>query len=228
MSGIYQKRGGRLCPLDMAAMAPYELCEFYYFRHPELRPGFEELAGAVIEGAAEIYPEAWAYLQTAEGQKLCKTGAEWQELSTKSYYALADGTEIGFNGIGGVPFYAPDLGAGSLRMPDIRGMYPEAAGFDSLAVGGVGIDRARNIRGRAPYISSWADTEAASGAFWWAQNRARATGITNAMSYDSLNFDASKAAPVGAANAPRHFGVLACAWLGKPAAREVQKHNTKT
>lgn len=32
-------------------------------------------------------------------------------------------------------------------MPDVRGMYPEAAGFDSLGVGGVHGDAIRNIQG---------------------------------------------------------------------------------
>ena len=163
---------------SMIAAQKYELCEFYYFRHPDLRPGFEELAGAVIEGAAEMYPEAWAYLQTVAGQKLCKTEAEWQALSTKGYYTLADGTVIGFNGIGGVPFYSLNTATGALRMPDIRGMYPEAAGFDSLNVGGIWPDRIRNI------TADWGNTHPTAAnavthgaAYWFAYNLNSVVGL---------------------------------------------------
>ena len=36
-----------------------------------------------------------------------------------------------------------DLNTGSLRLPDLRGMYAEAAGFDSLGAGGVHGDGGR-------------------------------------------------------------------------------------
>ena len=52
---------------------PYEICEFYYFRHPTLKPGFQPAQGGLLANAATKYPEAWAYLQTTEGRKLCKT-----------------------------------------------------------------------------------------------------------------------------------------------------------
>ena len=51
----------------------YELCEFYHFRQPVLRPGFQPAQGGLLANAAEQYPDAWAYLKTAEGQRLCKT-----------------------------------------------------------------------------------------------------------------------------------------------------------
>lgn len=63
------------------ASRSYELCEFYLFRHPDLRKGFELAGGSLLENAAALYPEAWAYLQTPEGQKLCKTEVEWQAMT---------------------------------------------------------------------------------------------------------------------------------------------------
>ncbi|MDR2503989.1 MAG: phage tail protein, partial [Deltaproteobacteria bacterium] len=95
----------------------YDLCEFYYFRHPTLKPGFQSAQGGLLTNAATLYPEAWAYLQTTEGQLLCKTEAEWQAMTTAIWHTNADGTTAGWNGIGGAPFYAPDLATGALRLP---------------------------------------------------------------------------------------------------------------
>lgn len=141
-------RGGTLVWENQGASSGgYELCEFYYFRHPTLRPGFQAAQGEILVNAAALYPQAWAYLQTAEGQMLCKTEAEWQAMTTATWATLADGSKVGWNGIGGAPYYVQDLAAGTLRLPDLRGMYAEAAGFDSLGVGGVHGDAIRNITG---------------------------------------------------------------------------------
>ena len=113
----------------------YDLCEFYYFRHPSLKPGFQPAQGGLLANAATLYPEAWAYLQTVEGQKLCKSEAEWQAMTTATWATLADGSKVGWNGIGGAPYYAPNTATGALRLPDLRGMYAEAAGFDALRRG---------------------------------------------------------------------------------------------
>ncbi|ATD82229.1 hypothetical protein [Desulfovibrio sp. G11] len=117
----------------------YDLGEFYYFRHPTLKPGFAPLQGGLISGVYQgknitEWP-IWEYLQTADGQLLLKTEAEWHAMTTAIWHTNADGTTVGWDGIGGAPYYVQDLGAGTLRMPDVRGMYAEAAGFDSLGVG---------------------------------------------------------------------------------------------
>jgi hypothetical protein len=113
----------------------YPLCEFFYWRHPDIKEGFEAAQGGLIANAATKYPEAWAYLQTTSGAKLKKTQAEWTAMTNATWATLADGTTVGWNGIGGAPYFVQDLSAGSLRMPDLRGMYAEAAGYDSLGVG---------------------------------------------------------------------------------------------
>lgn len=198
-----------------AAVSKYEIGEFYYFRHPTLKTGFQPAQGGVIANAATVFPEIWAYLQTTEGQKLCKTEAEWQAMSTAIWHTNADGSTVGWNGIGGVPYYAPNLGAGSLRMPDVRGMYPEAAGFDSLGVGGVHGDQARRVVGRAKAI--WgSNLEPISGAFRRETSTA-VSGYGSGVGYSDLILDTALVVPTGAANAPRRWGALACAYLGQPA-----------
>ena len=54
---------------------------------------------------------------------------------------------MGWNGIGGAPFYVINTAAKTLRLPDLRGMYIESAGFDSLGVGDSQGDGSRDIIG---------------------------------------------------------------------------------
>ncbi|MCL1939526.1 MAG: hypothetical protein FWG04_02560 [Desulfovibrionaceae bacterium] len=214
----------------LIATAPnkYTLCEFYYFRHPTLKPGFQPAQGGLLPNAAELYPEAWAYLQTTEGQLLCKTEAEWQAMTTATWATLADGAKVGWNGIGGAPFYAPNTATGALRLPDLRGMYAEAAGFDSLGVGGVHGDGIRNMVGTVRFSGMYASNASGatrlivSGAFspgnvptlgslFQANTSATQTEQTHA------NFSAANVVPTAAKNQPRAWGALACVYLGLPA-----------
>ncbi len=207
----------------------YDLAEFYLFRHPTLKSGFAPLQGGLISGLYQDkniteYP-IWAYLQTAEGQLLLKTEAEWQAMSTATWATLADGTKVGWNGIGGVPYYVQNLGNGTLRMPDVRGMYTEAAGFDSLGVGGIHGDMVRNITGSIDGGSEYnnqflGDNITPYGAFSIDYpNSKRGIGDYNDNQGCSiLRFTASRVVPTGNANKPRAWGALACCYLGIPAA----------
>ncbi|NCB23723.1 MAG: hypothetical protein EOM56_13000, partial [Deltaproteobacteria bacterium] len=103
--------------LTVVATSKYEVGEFYYFRHPTLKSGMQPAQGGLISNAATLYPQIWAYLQTTDGQLLCKTEAQWQAMTTATWATLADGTTVGWGGIGGAPFYVQDLTAGTLRMP---------------------------------------------------------------------------------------------------------------
>ena len=198
----------------------YDLAEFYLFRHPTLKSGFAPLQGGLISGLYQDkniteYP-IWAYLQTAEGQLLLKTEAEWQAMSTATWATLADGTKVGWNGIGGVPYYVQNLGNGTLRMPDVRGMYTEAAGFDSLGVGGTHIDMIRPATGKVTAVYGAAG-ESVMGVFYRQDNSAVHTASGYGVGYSDLYFDIARKTPVGAANKPRAWGALACCYLGQPA-----------
>ncbi|MBS6831085.1 MAG: hypothetical protein KH208_14735 [Desulfovibrio sp.] len=202
-------------------MKKYDLCEFYYFRHPTLKPGFQPAQGGLLANAATLYPEAWAYLQTTEGKKLCKTEAQWQALTTATWATLADGTKVGWNGIGGAPFYAPNTATGALRLPDLRGMYAEAAGFDSLSVGGAQGDQGRKVYGAIDatgHSFAWSDRNI-TGAFALRERPGASGGnVFNAHSSNYfVDFDSARIQPVGSANAPRRWGALACCYLGTPA-----------
>lgn len=198
--------------------ALYELCEFYYFRHPTLRPGFVQAAGGLIANANTLYPKAWAYLQTAEGQLLCKTESEWQAMSTAIYYTDASGNQEGWNGVGGVPFFVINTANGTIRVPDIRGMYAEAAGLDSLAVGGVHADRMRNSTGDFGTAASpglYSMVTRATGPFTYENPQGCAAGSPSSVSgYANVGFHLSRQVPTGPFTAPRAFGALACVYLG--------------
>lgn len=192
-----------------ASICKYDLCEFYYFRNPALKPGFELADGGIIENAAAKYPEAWGYLQTPEGQSLCRTEEEWHAMSTATWATLADGTTVGWEGIGGAPFYAPDFATGTLRLPDLRGMYAEAAGFDSLDVGGAHGDAIREISGQA---TGRFNIESANGAFFRYSSSLWQGGYGGA----GLGLDISRIVPTANKNQPRAWGALACVYLGAP------------
>ncbi len=189
----------------------YDLCEFYYFRHPVLKPGFRLAQGELIANAATLYPEAWAYLQTADGQLLCKTEAEWQAMTTATWATLADGSTVGWGGIGGASYYVQDLNAGTLRLPDLRGMYAEAAGFDALGVGGVHGDGMRNIVGDILNVPCVAPDNA----FYVSPGTAAYQPGTQYQGHRLL-FDTSRVVPVANKNQPRAWGALACVYLGVP------------
>lgn len=201
------------------AATQYEICEFYDFRHPTMRPGFVPRYGSLISDAATKYPKAWEYLQTVEGRMLCKTEAEWQAMSTAKYFTAADGTQEGWNGIGGVPFYVQDLGAGTLRVPDTRGMYKEDAGFDSLNVGSVAGPGLPNLTGQ------WREQQSigiidlnAEGCFVkGATAGGFLVGQTASYNQNFVGFDASNSNKIygnSSVVSPRRFGCLPCVYLG--------------
>ncbi len=203
----------------------YKICEFYSWRNPAGYPGFLPAYGALIENADEKYPQAWDFLQTQEGQALCVTEAEWQAMTQATFATLANGTKIGWDGIGGAPFYVQDLATGSLRLPDLRGMYEEAYGFNSLEVGGVHGDGVRNTQGLAGFTVYMSATLGVASGFSSASGVFRAMGQTTNLSYVAtqsgyqqtnrfVDFDMSRVTPVSNVVAPRAWGALVCVYLG--------------
>lgn len=213
--------GGYWRIVDTAPKELYTLGEFYYFRHPTMKPGFAAAQGGLISGAYQgkditEYP-IWEYLQTADGQLLLKTEAEWQAMTTAIWHTNADGTTVGWDGIGGAPYYVQDLGAGTLRMPDLRGMYAEAVGFDSLGVGGARGDQGRRLYGKF-MTYTWND--------WTASGIISKKPLSSGMFVDrnrldaldtEMTVDSGFVSPTGTAFAPRRWGALACCYLGRPA-----------
>lgn len=208
--------------ISVAIGSVYELGEIYYFRNPTLRPGFQPCQGGLLPQAATLYPQIWAYLQTAEGQQLCTTESEWQAMTRAAW---GDGSfKASFNGIGGAPYFVQDLSAGTLRMPDIRGMVAMAAADGIIAPGAGGAmgDASRNITGRigityAFFDSLSSENRVTDGAFSLSRSSLSSGKGSNANGFTEVAFTSSNVVPTSAVNMPRSWGALACAYLGLPA-----------
>lgn len=201
--------------ISVSIGAVYELGEIYYFRNPTLRPGFQPCQGGLLQQAATLYPQIWAYLQTTEGQQLCTTEAEWQAMTQATW---GDGEfKASWNGIGGAPYFVQDLNAGTLRMPDIRGMFACAAGDGTYApsMGESAGDRGREISGEL-YDCYVART--VSGAFQKTYFSVFNAGDGLRLNTYDVSFLASRVVPTGATFSPRSWGALASVYLGHPSA----------
>lgn len=203
----------------------YEIGEIYYFRNPTLRPGFQPCQGGLLQQAATLYPQIWAYLQTTEGQQLCKTEAEWQAMTQATW---GDGSfKASWNGIGGAPYFVQDLNAGTLRLPDIRGMFVMATSGQTALPGASLGDATRPVWGvvttypdpSATLQSGFSGNTKFSGAFYGANARtARIFGVSN-NNYTNrdLALQSGNCVPTGTVNVPKSWVALACAFLGVPA-----------
>ncbi len=205
---------GRIKKLEAAlTQTGYELCEFYYFRNPTVRPGFVPAMGGIITDADTKYPLAWEYLQTENGKKLCTTEQQWQHISTNVWYTLASGEKVSWNGIGGVSWFVLDKSAKTIRLPDLRGLYAEAAGFDGMQPGVTHIDTMRRIWGEER--SNTSNHPHALGAITLAYKVNSFMKAGNTDDWGAIyHFDSALVVPVGSKTAPRSWGALACVYLG--------------
>lgn len=196
--------------------------EYYNFRGATLIDGMQPRTGGLLPNTTPTtYPEIWAYLQTTQGAAQCVTEAQWQALSVDvlrdssgNPIVFADGSSPSWNGIGGVPFFVQDLGAGTLRLPDTRGMYAEDSGFDSLVPGGVHGDSIRPLLGTLAGMPVSNSSVNVSGVLF-PSNSNTAAGPSVGPEYNVINLDVSRTHPVSSAVKPRAYGSLACVYLGR-------------
>ncbi len=190
--------------------------EVYYFLRSEPPEGFVPADGRTVSLAD--YPEAARFFATPEGQAMCISEAEWQSRHNAVYYTSADGVSESWGGVGGVARYA--LNGNTLRVPDLRGMYQEAAGLDGLTVGAVHADRIRNMTGT--FNADWSTTPAyavpPTGIFE-PYGMTSPSGIGQLMVDNNgdyiVRMNPSRVVPTGSRNAPRAYGTRACVYLGK-------------
>lgn len=187
-----------------------------FFEDEMPRPGYVECNAGLVTNFSEKYPQMAAYLETTWGQaRLVSSLAEYETLHTAIWHTNADGTTVGWQGIGGVTKFFWDKANDTLKMPDLQDMFQGAAG-PSLGVGGVDGDRERLKQGRL------GDTFIVGGDVTGAFVRTpEGTGFksgtgTSTNSHYSVTLDTSRVVPIGPANAPRRWGALACAYLGQP------------
>lgn len=205
---------GKIFVPEQTSVSGLFLCEFYFFRNPTIRRGFVPAVGLMLADAATNYPEAWAYLQTSEGEQLCITEEQWQTMSNAPYATLTNGTQLTWGGVGGVPYFAPNFNTGALHLPDVRGMYMEASGFDSLTAGGVHGDGMRRLSGTISSGNSYV-FQYAGGVFSQSvPGNIIPTGPVANPQYGNVTLDSRNQAPSANKVQPRAFGVLACVYMG--------------
>ena len=212
---------GRLSVIVQQQMDPVGGIRFFEDEMP--RPGYVECNAGVVTDFSTRYPQMAAYLETPWGQaRLVSSLAEYETLHTAIWHTNADGTTVGWEGIGGVAKFWWDKVADTLKMPDLQDMFQAAAG-PSLGVGGVDGDRGRRLYG---------EINPTQNRFSICNTEQEGTGVFNIKgpnSYKSafsdseatrpktLTFDSGFVTPTGPAFAPRRWGALACCYLGTPA-----------
>ena len=206
---------GKLSVIAQQRMDPVGGIRFFEDEQP--RPGYVPCMATTIPNFSTTYPEMAAYLSTPYGATRLVTLAQYNALHTATWATLADGTTVGWNGIGGVTKFVWDKAADTLKMPDLQEMFRSSTGA-SLGVGGVHGDAIRNIIAVHPGDSR-DGFGALSGAVYSSYNPylvSNTSGGSQFWMYPT-SFDVSRIVPVGAANKPRAWGALACAYLGQPA-----------
>ena len=96
-------------------------------------------------------------------------------------------------------------------------MYAEAAGFDSLGVGGAHGDGIRNITGSIGGVIIY-NLHQVTGALYIGSNALNQISQNgNTQGGTTIYTDAGRVVPVANKNQPRAWGALACVYLGPPA-----------
>lgn len=197
-----------------------------FFEDEMPRPGYVECNAGIVTNFSTRYPQMAAYLETPYGQSRLVTLAQYEALHVATWATLADGSKVGWNGIGGVAKFVWDKAADTLKMPDLQDMFQGAAG-PSLGVGGVHGDSERNKTGSVAFFAreasptgTYAQVSEVAGIFALGETGPTSvTPFTTGLSWTGAlraKFVTSRVAPTSAKNQPRAWGALACAYLGQP------------
>lgn len=177
--------------------------------------GWVPLNGALIPEISR-FPEMIAYLQGPVGSLFCITEEEWQALSQAIYHTNADGTVVGWNGIGGVKRFVLDLIADTLRLPDLRGMHEENVGGGLPSVLAVDGDRMRKIYGNWDMRAFENGVVPTGASFWLSSAVGLRTVVESASNMNGgLSYDTERIIPTGQVTAPKRYAVQTCVFLGK-------------
>ena len=193
-----------------------------FFEDGMPRPGYVECNAGVVSNFAATYPQMAAYLETPWGQtRLVSSLAEYETLHTAVWHTNADGTKVGWQGIGGVAKFFWNKVNDTLKMPDLQDMFQGAAG-PSLGVGGVHGDAVRNAVGDVKFggqnINVGAVQSAGGVCSPSGERDVRYIDmLAGGGAWSAFAFALKNSVPTGPANAPRRWGALACVYLGTPA-----------
>mgnify|MGYP002528712799 CR=1 FL=1 len=209
---------GRLSVIMQQSMDPVGGIRFFEDDAP--REGYVPCLGTTISNFSTTYPEMAAYLSTPYGAARLVTLAQYNALHTATWATLADGTQVGWDGIGGVTKFVWDKTADTLKMPDLQEMFRSSTGA-SLGVGDGQGDQGRNATGTITRASNTLSSIgvvdgvfSSSGVDGRGESDHSNVGGGNSVVQVILNL--SRRMPTGPAFAPRRWGALACCYLGQP------------
>lgn len=207
----------------MAGMAEDKIGQTAWFEDTRPRPGYVTLNGCVIEEFAAHWPQMAVYLATEYGQQRCFASlAEREAAHVAIWHTLASGATVGWAGLGGVTRFFWDEEADCCYMPDLRGMIRTMAGDGVVAPNmgeGMG-DCVRRVTGSFQTGGSGSnsiDIASANGVFYrsgagyYVDNDPPEKQRNNCVTHDNF-----RVVPTGAANIPRSWGALVCAYFGQP------------
>lgn len=196
---------------------PGEIRDFYEQTAPT---GWVIADGRLLTNASTNYTLLYNELRKSGNAWKLKTQAQWDTLHNAVFATTTTGTTFTWNNVGGVPFFVVDTTANTIRVPDLRGMYREPAGFDGLTVGGVHGDTIRNITGKSVATRHGrGGTQASDGCFassyWGYDGWGSGTSDYGPRGVALVHvFNASSIVPAGNVTKPRSYGVLSCVCTG--------------
>ncbi len=202
---------GKLSVIAQQRMDPVGGIRFFEDEQP--RPGYVPCMATTIPNFSTTYPEMAAYLSTPYGATRLVTLAQYNALHTATWATLADGTTVGWNGIGGVTKFVWDKAADTLKMPDLQEMFRSSTGA-SLGVGDAQGDQMRPVEGIFQVVNAFFPVH--EGAFEPNKTGRNVQHEDANNATTGLRFNSSRVVPTGPANTPRSWGALACCYLGTP------------
>ena len=217
---------GKLSVIVQQRMDPVGGIRFFEDEAP--RAGYVPCLGTTISNFSTTYPEMAAYLSTPYGAARLVTLAQYNTLHTATWATLADGTTVGWNGIGGVTKFVWDKTADTLKMPDLQEMFRSSTGA-SLGVGDVQGDQGRRLIGSVQAGGRGASAQFVVYTFINPTGAIHVTDIgggtasfnvaANTVTDMALTaqIDSALVMPTGSVFAPKRWGALACCYLGTPA-----------
>ena len=183
-----------------------------------IRPGFVWANGQVLTDVTASYPKLKAWLKDTGpygGAFLRKTLDEWNTEwnDTKWNAPDTEGTRPGMS-----PFYVLDESEDTIKVPDLRGAYQAAAGFDGQESGMTLADATRQIRGGFGELGNTGATDNGAivvDSISGIPNLTFTSGTSN-LAWIWRRVDSSRVVPVAKTNRPRSIVSYLCLYAGAP------------
>jgi hypothetical protein len=197
----------------------------YYFQQV-VRPGFVWASGQVLTDISAAYPKLKEWLLNTGpygGAFLLRTLSEWNAEWNNAKWNTPDtsGTRAGMS-----PYYVLDESADTIKVPDLRGAYQAAAGFNGWESGKTLVDAIRRLYTNAnDYYANFpigtSDQLVASKPYF-VRGRVSGKAIATANSTTNweqtlLGFDSGISVPYDIVNHPRSIVSHLCLYAGAPA-----------